>query len=823
MYSYIYDETTGGLLLEQSPSDAKISKEPRPVYAAELDNLGFDQYWNYDKQNRVPYLWAESNFYYYRGGRVAKLVGGNLYSAPKIVFVSDKDGNQVEPEANGAALRPVDVKAMVKANQEMLKLIETATVKKIKSAYEKYLKKIDCFHVAISGGKDSAVLLDLVKKSLPKKSYVVIFGDTGMEFPDTYDVIEKVKAECEKEEIPFYTAASHLKPAESWRQFGPPSRVLRWCCHVHKTTPQTLKLREITGKNDYTGLDFVGVRASESSMRAKYEYESYGKKQKGQRSFNPILKWTSAEIWLYTFANNLLINEAYKKGCVRVGCLCCPMGGSRSTFIEGEIYPKEKEGLLSIVREMYDCPKNQPEKTESYVRNGGWNARKNGRDLKNNKLRYVEKKDNGQLIIQLIDPLSDWTEWIKTIGTTWFNSERKECCVQADDEVVAFNVNADNNQNVTVAIDEQILKNKPSFAKYFRQVFHKAAYCAGCKVCEANCKNGRIAFSNGKVQINDCTHCKECHMVSDGCLMFSSLRRQDDKQKVSSSSESLEKKGNATSMEKPKKTNKRRSINIYGSRFPKQELFLNFFTREDFLENPQENQPYQASFAIFLNDASLIEESAKEKGIEAKTENYLSKYHRTEFADLIQSLTWNTETALALMLINLASVNPQTRWFVRTLQVGRKYSRTEFIDLLPSRSYENIINGFKFFVQSSFGNNLHFGSVEMKMNGREVASVTRTKCLVTDSRVLLYGLYKFAEQNDLRYLTLSTLFDNDAEFEGISPTEILGLSRDDVIPMLSGLSSAYPEFIYASFTHDLEKVNLDQDKTSADVLDLFRK
>ena len=55
--------------------------------------------------------------------------------------------------------------------------------------------------------------------------------------------------------------------------------------------------------------------------------------------------------------------------------------------------------------------------------------------------------------------------------------------MQADDEVVAFNVNADNNQNVTVAIDEQILKNKPSFAKYFRQVFHKAAYCAGCKVC----------------------------------------------------------------------------------------------------------------------------------------------------------------------------------------------------------------------------------------------------------------------------------------------------------------------------------------------------
>ena len=35
-------------------------------------------------------------------------------------------------------------------------------------------------------------LLDLVKKALPKGSFVVVFGDTGMEFPDTYDVIEKL-------------------------------------------------------------------------------------------------------------------------------------------------------------------------------------------------------------------------------------------------------------------------------------------------------------------------------------------------------------------------------------------------------------------------------------------------------------------------------------------------------------------------------------------------------------------------------------------------------------------------------------------------------
>ncbi len=58
MYSYTYDEETGGILLNTSPTN--FSKEPRPVYASELDILGFDKYWNYEKQDDVPYMWAES-------------------------------------------------------------------------------------------------------------------------------------------------------------------------------------------------------------------------------------------------------------------------------------------------------------------------------------------------------------------------------------------------------------------------------------------------------------------------------------------------------------------------------------------------------------------------------------------------------------------------------------------------------------------------------------------------------------------------------------------------------------------------------------------
>ena len=100
MYSYSWDPSTGGLLLNSSP--LAFSKEPRPVYYKELDILGFDQHWNYAKDDTYPFMWAEANNYYYRGRLVAKTKGGSLYTAPEIVIVE-------EPEPDGRPLRYVDI------------------------------------------------------------------------------------------------------------------------------------------------------------------------------------------------------------------------------------------------------------------------------------------------------------------------------------------------------------------------------------------------------------------------------------------------------------------------------------------------------------------------------------------------------------------------------------------------------------------------------------------------------------------------------------------------------------------------------------------
>ena len=89
MYEYLHDPETGGLLLTDRATN--FSKEPRPVYAPELDALGLDSVWKYAKQTKTPYMWAEASRYYYRGEHVFSTVGGALYQKPGIEFVYKKD------------------------------------------------------------------------------------------------------------------------------------------------------------------------------------------------------------------------------------------------------------------------------------------------------------------------------------------------------------------------------------------------------------------------------------------------------------------------------------------------------------------------------------------------------------------------------------------------------------------------------------------------------------------------------------------------------------------------------------------------------------
>lgn len=194
----------------------------------------------------------------------------------------------------------------------------------------------------------------------------VDFGDTGMEFPDTYKTVDLTEEWCKSLGIEFIRAKSEFSPEYTWRQFGPPATVTRWCCSVHKTAPQVIALREYTGKNNFTGMAFIGVRGSESLSRSEYDYVSLGEKHKGQYSCNPILEWNSAELFCYIYANDLILNEAYKKGNRRAGCLVCPRAAERNEYMSRECYPDSFDTYANIIRELYK--QHLPDKTAKSIR-----------------------------------------------------------------------------------------------------------------------------------------------------------------------------------------------------------------------------------------------------------------------------------------------------------------------------------------------------------------------------------------------------------------------------------------------------------------------
>ena len=77
--------------------------------------------------------------------------------------------------------------------------------------------------------------------------------------------------------------------------------------------------------------------------------------------------------------------------------------------------------------------------------------------------------------------------------------------------------------------------------------------------------------------------------------------------------------------------------------------------------------------------------------------------------------------------------------------------------------------------------------------------------------LVLYGINAI-----LRWSSLATI-----ESDGVSPVQIFGLDRETMVGLLKGLATNYPEFISVTFTLDLDNINLRQDKTAADILDLF--
>lgn len=187
--------------------------------------------------------------------------------------------------------------------------------------------------VSFSGGKDStAMLLMMLEKGM--KIDEVVFCDTGLEFPDMYDHIDKVEAYIGrkitrlKADRSFeYWAFEHVKVKGKTKGeigYGWPSMRIRWCTDRLKTSVINRYFKE--KRKTYDVVQYVAIAADEE-WRVKNEHY-------------PLVEWgiTEKQALQYCFDKGFDWNGLYDN-MDRVSCWCCPLQSLKELKVLHDHYP----------------------------------------------------------------------------------------------------------------------------------------------------------------------------------------------------------------------------------------------------------------------------------------------------------------------------------------------------------------------------------------------------------------------------------------------------------------------------------------------------
>ncbi len=820
MHKYEWDSVTGGILL--LPQQEKSSREPRPVYYREMNLLGMDKRWSYPQNDDAPIMWAEAERYIYRGRMIARTKGGSLFQQPEVIYNETEEG---VPE--GATLVPVDVELMIAKNAELLDNLIEETAKKIYSTYIKFRSRIDLFYVAFSGGKDSVVALDMVQRTLPHNCFKVVFGDTQMEFPDTYETVANVEDWCKKNDIDFLRAKSPLSPKAAWNTFGPPAAEIRWCCSVFKTTPQILMLRTIMQNPSFTGMAFTGIRAEESASRGEYDDISEGKKHKGQFSFHVIFDWNSAELYMHIYRYDFPLGESYYKGISRDGCLVCPNAVGRSDFFRRAAYKKEIDEYLNIIQKTsVKASTFTDRQMQAFVNDGYWRTRSTGRELTIgkdlHKYREVEKGIHC-ITIMKSGTYDHWLRWLNTVGDV-IRSDEGHIEVRFQENTYVLNwIIGDDGYDEIWLNDCYKSKTDVKFLSLLKSSVIKAVYCVNCGVCEAECKFSCIHCTKDGLTIGDnCHHCYQCHDVHEHCIRYYSIRNKEREGKPLSAIDRYSSFGFRNSW-----------LESYVNHGGDIEFWIS--AADGLAPNKRQDACHQ-----FLLDAGIITGKWKTRKDKMTLEKEIdfSPIQNTKFGGKIIELG-TTSTIWALIMVNLVS-NPDVptfRWFLNNCDLFQTYDEKDLFTLLlpvfanddKGHGKQNVIDSLKILLATTpLGLEQIVAQVDYTakttVRGDTISlnSLTRMPWYSPVPEVILYSLYKFAEAcGDYHQFTLSYLMDETIERDGVSPTTIFGLDRDTMIRIINGLAINYPDYISASFSFDLDTITLRKEKKAEDVLDLL--
>jgi len=786
MFKIKWDEEINGILLTDK-TDNEVINSARPVFYEELDLLGFNKYWSYPK-SREPLLWAIRRRYYYKGIMVAEAKGGNIFEEPEII---------INEGGKNLILEPVDVGLMVAKNEEVLFTLENEAMDFVEHTYKIYKNKVDCFSVAFSGGKDSQVVLDIVSRIIPPDEYLVIFTDTTMELPCTYEAVEKSKETYQKlyPDLRFCTAKHEEEAIELWKKFGPPSRIHRWCGSVCKTAPFVRLVKEIhKGSNQPEILVFDGVRAEESSRRNEYKRIAKSVKHLVQINAEVIKNWNIPEVFLYLFLRNIEINKAYRYGLKRVGCSICPFASNWSEFIINKIFPDLAKEYINVIKEHVELLGiKKEEKIKEYISQRQWKKRGGGEGVNTNGIRidFIEKENNLEVV--LTRPRESFLEWVKTVGDVIYKNQGNNIIGEIKIGIEIFNFKIEkkeDNEKILVKIDN-VGRDVISLSK-FKKTLYKTTYCIHCGACEVECPTGALnVIPRITIDKNFCTHCSNClNFVDRGCLMAKSIRMSE---------------GGYRNMKK--------TLSGFGKYLTfgiRRGWLLSFLTnREDWFANNKLGTKQVDSMVAWLRDAELIEKKQK------KT---------TEVAKILKEVLSENELLIwEIIWINLFYNSSVVKWYLSNIDWNKKYSSNELNQMIRDThddiSERTVSSGIKsllnMFSSTPIGEILKLGLIEKEKNIRYVRKIG------TDDihpMTAVYSLYKYAENKKRYDFTVSEFYNEGCDG---GPYKLFGVSRDKFENILRWVQENKNEIVSVDLVAGLDNIRLRDDITSLNVLEMI--
>ncbi len=184
---------------------------------------------------------------------------------------------------------------------------------------KKALELYDNVAISFSGAED-VILIDMATKI--RKDVQVFSLDTGRLHPETYRFIEKVRKHYQidielltpdRDKLDSFVKTKGLF---SFYEDGHHE-----CCGIRKVEPLTRKLAHvdawITGQRKDQSLD---TRQDIPEVQIDTTFST---SESTLIKFNPLLNWSSAQVWDYIEAYQVPFNELHEKGFISIGCEPC--------------------------------------------------------------------------------------------------------------------------------------------------------------------------------------------------------------------------------------------------------------------------------------------------------------------------------------------------------------------------------------------------------------------------------------------------------------------------------------------------------------------